>query len=187
MRSIIRKPSVKKSVSARTIGRATRTMRKVSSPAYGMKGVGYVKNSKKALYNNLYNKTSYGVRDIIKTSGPNNSVTSNTSQYQRSSVTYLITNNNITEPVQQYPQVIIIRKQCVKKILFGILLLFIACLCIVSANSPMLFTVGLILIGVSIYQFYKGNQYRNSYKKAKESLHRFRSSDTEEYLRKLRS
>lgn len=65
-RSIIRKPSLKKSISARTKGRATRTIKKAVIPGYGKKGMGLIKNPKKAVYNKVYNKTSISVFDIIK-------------------------------------------------------------------------------------------------------------------------
>lgn len=54
----VRKPSVKKRVSARTTGKAKRTVKKAVVPAYGKKGSGYVKNPKKAVYNKAYSKTT---------------------------------------------------------------------------------------------------------------------------------
>lgn len=66
-RSIIRKPSLKKSISARTKGRATRAVKKAIIPGYGKKGMGLITNPKKAVYNKVYNKTSISVFDIIKT------------------------------------------------------------------------------------------------------------------------
>lgn len=54
----IRKPSYKKSFSAKTKGRATRSIKKLTSPGYGKKGIGAIKNPKKALYNYTYNRTT---------------------------------------------------------------------------------------------------------------------------------
>lgn len=65
-RSIIRKPSLKKSIKARTTGRAKRTLKKAVMPGYGKKGTGWIKNPKKAMYNKVYNKTSISIFDIIK-------------------------------------------------------------------------------------------------------------------------
>lgn len=56
----IRKPSIKKSISARTTGKAKRKIKKAVIPGYGKKGTGYIKNPKKAAYNKVYNKTSTG-------------------------------------------------------------------------------------------------------------------------------
>ena len=65
-RSIIRKPSLKKSISARTTGRAKRAVKKAVIPGYGKKGMGWIKNPKKAAYNKVYNKTSISIFDIFK-------------------------------------------------------------------------------------------------------------------------
>lgn len=61
-----RKPSLKKSIKARTTGKVKRKMKSSIDPTYGKKGVGWVKNPKKAAYNKVYNKTTFGLRDIFK-------------------------------------------------------------------------------------------------------------------------
>ena len=53
----IRKPSIKKSISAKTTGRAKRAIKKAVVPGYGKKGTGWIKDPKKAAYNKIYNKT----------------------------------------------------------------------------------------------------------------------------------
>jgi hypothetical protein len=62
----VRKPSLKKSFKARTTGKAKRTMKKAIVPGYGKKGMGWVKNPKKAAYNKVYNKTSIGLGSLLK-------------------------------------------------------------------------------------------------------------------------
>lgn len=62
----IRKPSVKKSISARTTGKLKRTVKKTVNPLYGKKGIGLVNDPKKAVYNKIYNKTTVGVGDIAR-------------------------------------------------------------------------------------------------------------------------
>lgn len=54
----LRTPSLKRSLSARTKGRATRAVKKTLIPGYGKKGMGWIKNPKKAAYNKVYNKTT---------------------------------------------------------------------------------------------------------------------------------
>jgi hypothetical protein len=54
----IRKPSIKRSISARTTGRVKRTVKSAINPLYGKKGTGVLRNPKKALSNKVYNKTS---------------------------------------------------------------------------------------------------------------------------------
>ncbi|WP_096187167.1 hypothetical protein [Evansella halocellulosilytica] len=62
----MRKPSLKKSLKARTTGRAKRSVKKAVSPGYGKKGVGWVKNPKKAPNNKVYRKTSFSIFDLFK-------------------------------------------------------------------------------------------------------------------------
>ncbi|MFR8171506.1 MAG: hypothetical protein ACLU9Q_11905 [Marvinbryantia sp.] len=62
----IRKPSIKKSISARTTGKAKRAIKKALIPGYGKKGTGWIKNPKKAAYNKIYNKTTFGLKDLFK-------------------------------------------------------------------------------------------------------------------------
>lgn len=62
----IRKPSIKKSISARTTGRAKRTIKKAIILGYGKKGMGWIKNPKKAAYNKVYKKTSFSLFDLFK-------------------------------------------------------------------------------------------------------------------------
>ncbi|WP_338659744.1 hypothetical protein QJR30_07710 [Paraclostridium sordellii] len=59
------KPSLKKSLSARTTGRAKRTIKKAIIPGYGQKGMGWIRNPKKAAYNKIYNKTTFSIWDLI--------------------------------------------------------------------------------------------------------------------------
>ena len=61
----IRTPSIKKSLKARTTGRAKRAIKSSINPLYGKKGMGWITNPKKAAYNKVYNKTSFSIWDII--------------------------------------------------------------------------------------------------------------------------
>ena len=62
----MRKPSLRKSISARTTGRAKRAVKKTLIPGYSKKGMGWIKNPKKAAYNKVYNKTSFSIWDLFK-------------------------------------------------------------------------------------------------------------------------
>lgn len=62
----MRKPSLKKSIKARTTGRAKRAVKRALIPGYGKKGSGWVKDPKKAAYNKVYKKTSFSIFDIFK-------------------------------------------------------------------------------------------------------------------------
>ena len=62
----MRKPSLKRSFKARTTGKAKRKIKKALIPGYGKKGTGWIKNPKKAVYNKVYNKTTFSIWDIFK-------------------------------------------------------------------------------------------------------------------------
>ena len=62
----MRKPSLKKSIKARTTGKLKREIKKSIIPGYGKKGSGWIKDPKKAAYNKIYNKTSFGLSDLFK-------------------------------------------------------------------------------------------------------------------------
>lgn len=66
MKMGFRTPSIKKSIAARTTGKFKRQVKKAINPYYGKKGMGWVNNPKKALYNKVYNKTTFGVSDLFK-------------------------------------------------------------------------------------------------------------------------
>lgn len=61
-----RTPSIKKSISARTTGALKRKVKKAVIPGYGQKGMGIL-HPKKAIYNKVYKKTTFGVGDILNT------------------------------------------------------------------------------------------------------------------------
>ncbi len=59
----MRKPSIKKSIAARTsVKRYIRHSLGVKAP----RGWGWITNPKKALYNKVYRKTSFSIFDIFK-------------------------------------------------------------------------------------------------------------------------
>lgn len=62
----MRTPSLKKSLKARTTGKAKRALKKAIIPGYGKKGIGWITNPKKAAYNKIYNKTTFSIFDLFK-------------------------------------------------------------------------------------------------------------------------
>lgn len=56
----VRKPSLKKSLKARTTAQVKRKIKGSINPLYGKKGMGWINDPKKALYNKVYNKTTVG-------------------------------------------------------------------------------------------------------------------------------
>lgn len=62
----MRKPSLTKSLKARTTTKYKRKVKKALIPGYGKKGMGWVKDPKKAAYNKVYKKTSFSLWDLFK-------------------------------------------------------------------------------------------------------------------------
>lgn len=62
----MRKPSVKRSLKARTTGRAKRTIKRAVIPGYGKKGAGLVKNPSRSVKNAIYKRTTFSVWDLFK-------------------------------------------------------------------------------------------------------------------------
>ena len=61
----MRRQSWRKSLSARTKGRATRTVKKALIPGYGKKGMGWL-HPKRKLYNAAYKRTTFSLFDLFK-------------------------------------------------------------------------------------------------------------------------
>lgn len=64
----MRKPSIKKSISSRTTGKMKRAAKKAINPTYGKKGMGLINDPKKSVYNKVYDKTTFDIRDVISSS-----------------------------------------------------------------------------------------------------------------------
>ena len=58
MKIKMRKPSISKSLRAKTTGRITRTAKSSLNPMYGKKGMGYINNPKRAVKNAIYSRTT---------------------------------------------------------------------------------------------------------------------------------
>lgn len=61
----LRTPSLKKSISARTTGQLKRAAKRAIIPGYGKKGIGLL-HPKRAMYNKVYNKTTFSIFDLFK-------------------------------------------------------------------------------------------------------------------------
>lgn len=62
----MRKPSLKKSMKARTTGKLKRKAKGAINPLYGKKGTGWVRDPKRAMYNKVYRKTTFSIFDLFK-------------------------------------------------------------------------------------------------------------------------
>lgn len=66
MKFATRKPSIKKSFKASTTGKAKRAVKKTITPGYGKSGIGWLRNTNKAIYNKFYNKTTFSIFDLFR-------------------------------------------------------------------------------------------------------------------------
>ncbi|ANT43924.1 hypothetical protein DS98202_04 [Lactococcus phage 98202] len=57
----MRKPSITKILKAITTTKYKRKVKKALIPGYGKKGMGWIKNPKKAAYNKVYKKTTFSI------------------------------------------------------------------------------------------------------------------------------
>lgn len=87
-----RKPSLKRSIKARTTGKLKRNMKRAVNPLYGKKGMGVIKNPKKAVYNKVYNKTTVDPLKPLKTKPSKPKKTKSSEVY----------NNSIGEDIDPY-------------------------------------------------------------------------------------
>ena len=69
MKMGMRKPSIKKSIKARTTGKVKRSIKRSVNPLYGKKGMGFIKDPERSVKNAIYHRTTIGVGDIIKQAG----------------------------------------------------------------------------------------------------------------------
>lgn len=66
MKHGFRKPSFRKSIAARTVGKAKRQLMKELIPGYGTREMGIIHPIRSA-YNKLYHQTIFGINDINNT------------------------------------------------------------------------------------------------------------------------
>lgn len=122
MKMGIRKPSLKKSIKARTTGKLKRKMKKAVNPLYGKKGMGMIKNPKKAIYNKVYNKTTIGVSDLVR-SGTSSSHSRNTKSQVATTKTQVATAASNHSPTTYKVAGVIAKIAAIIIILLSLLLL----------------------------------------------------------------
>ena len=148
----VRKPSVKRSISARTTGKLKRTVNRTVNPLYGKKGMGYINDPKKAVYNKVYNKTTVGVRDIIDSPKPKSSTTS----YNIDAESYR------TEAASVYPtpSIDLSKYNSPSKTYATSGTFLIITACIIAFIGLFTMPIGLLFIGLSIIFFVVGKTHK---------------------------
>ena len=62
----MRKPSPKRSIKARTTGKWKRQAKTAIIPGYVRKGMGWIRNPRKAMYDKIYRRTTFSLRDLFR-------------------------------------------------------------------------------------------------------------------------
>lgn len=62
----MRKPSLKKSIAARTTGKIKRSIKRTLILEYEKKEMRLIKDPKKSIYNKIYKKTTFSIFDLFK-------------------------------------------------------------------------------------------------------------------------
>lgn len=102
----VRKVNLKSSFKARTTGKLKRKAKRAVNPFYGKKGIGWIKNPKKAAHNAVYHRTTIGVGDIFKSLTKRSKKKTATKQV----VSTPIASNNLLGSNEQF-QVVDIKKK----------------------------------------------------------------------------
>lgn len=152
MKMGIRKPSVKRSISARTTGKLKREVKKAVNPMYGKKGMGYINNPQKAVYNKVYNKTSVGVKDII--ASPKGSRTSNSGFAVDVETNYANNTLHYSAPSIDLSKY---RHSAARYRGTGVFLIIVAC--ILAFVGLFVLPIGLLFIGLGIFFWIVGKKY----------------------------
>ncbi|GAA5403731.1 hypothetical protein [Streptococcus uberis] len=164
----IRKPSLKKSLKARTTGSLKRKAKSAINPLYGKKGMGLINNPKKAVYNKVYNKTTV---DALKPMKVSTSKKINTSSHKNQVVD--VTGQDLPLIDRKVTEEIIVHK----KKFWTIVSYFFAGLFVVAAFQ-LLFekNVGGFVVGLGLaFLIYKLRQ--NVPEQKKKTITRFKTQE----------
>ena len=66
MRFGMRKPSITRSLKARTTGRAKRSVKRAVIPGYGKRGMGLIKDPKRSVKGAVYKRTTFSFWDLFR-------------------------------------------------------------------------------------------------------------------------
>ncbi len=179
----IRKPNLKKSLKARTTGKLKRKAKKAINPLYGKKGMGFVKNPKKAVYNKVYNKTTVDALAPLKSSKKKHSSStvcksSSTNRSKSSAREYQNTNSKPTTYYDKKHYTIVngqaqignkfydvdqLKKYKTPLIILG---------WIIIAVSFLIMPIGVITLVVGIISVSVGNKFSSAYKDLIETINK---------------
>lgn len=150
----MRKPSIKRSIKARTTGKIKRKLKSSINPLYNKKGMGLVNDPSKAIYNKVYHKTTFGVRDVMNACSDTNknkstnNISSNKNYLISEDGKYIILNNKKTNIK-------------VKSLSMYIELFYILGFICLLIGIPLFFVGGIICVILSFILFGTAKKYKD--------------------------
>lgn len=150
----VRKPSIKRSIKARTTGKLKRKVKSSINPLYGKKGMGLVNDPKKAVYNKVYNKTTIGVNDIVNKSS--------SKQNSKSSPSYITNNNKIYKIINEN-KVVISNKEYSRKSIKAFKNTFIFITILFAFTGIVCLPIGIIFILLALLMYSMFKTYKEIY------------------------
>ena len=154
----MRKPSLKKSFKARTTGKVKRQIKRAINPMYGKKGMGWVNNPKKAAYNKIYNKTTFGVNDIVRAAASNSKSNNRNTYNERNNISNKSNYNEINKKVKDLKNTLGINIKLSKKPAICIILAWIL---IIFSPNPLFLIISMMLFIYALIKLCKKEYWIN--------------------------
>lgn len=155
MKMGIRKPSIKRSIKARTTGKIKRKVKATVNPFYGKKGMGLVNNPKKAIYNKVYNKTTIGINDVIAKTATKSTIKSvHNENKSTTNELYTIINSN---------EVIIANKKYSSKSIKNFSFIFLILSILLLIVGLLILPIGILFVLFAIFIFLVSKNYKKIY------------------------
>lgn len=150
----VRKPSIKRSIKAKTTGKLKRKVKSTINPLYGKKGMGVINSPEKAVYNKVYNKTTTGVNDIVKNNPSIKTSTKCKTNIENDSQIYEIINEDL---------VVISNKNYTKKSIKAFKNTFLFTSIILILSGIICLPVGLIFVIIGMFMYSMFRTYKKIY------------------------
>lgn len=159
----VRTPNLKKSIKARTTGKMKRAVKKSVNPLYDQKGVGYINNPKKAVYNKIYDKTTVDAvpRSFSSTSTSSSVISKEKAKNYEKQIPVDDNRAIIEEPVEKREGVIFLLLSVLFYILFIAFTIFIINAMMkypLARKTPINYITMVVLLSLAIIfqKIYKG-------------------------------
>lgn len=154
----MRKPSLKKSFKARTTGKVKRQIKRSINPMYGKKGMGWVNNPKKAAYNKIYNKTTFGVNDIVRAASSNSKSNNRKTYNESNNISNNSNYNEINKKAKELKNTLGINIKVSKK---PVVCTILAWIFIIFSPNPLFLIISMLLAIYALIKICKKEYWIN--------------------------